>query len=694
MVCCSERSDSKCSWWGSALAPKRRCKTAVFRVVSVTSSEGAAGSEFMDDFYAECDEHFGEIRSALLNLQSSIGQSAPDSTSLLRLFRSFHSLKGIFGMAGLQLAEGLAHRTEDYLRSLTRHQTVFSEEGFDALTTVTERLEHIVVAHRQGQPPPDISALADQIAKLLEAPATTPVASNGSTALQERVQEAQARGLAVWHCLFQPAQTLSESGKNVTSARAKVQALGEILYSAPKVEPGGKILFEFVVAGPVDPGDPAQWQDEGITLRPYAAPAAPAPGRPVSERLPESAAAPAFVAPSHIVRVDLTRLDELMRIMGDMVVHRARLDEITSRVLPHLPTAEARSLQEVNAAFGRELRNLRDGLMRVRLVSIGEIFQRLPFVVRDLARENGKKIRLAVKGQDTEIDKYLVERLKDPLLHLVRNAVCHGVETPEERMATGKPPEATIALRASTVGESVVIEVADDGRGIDERQVVQRARAAGLMVADHLDATQLLELICRPGFSTRDAADRGAGRGVGMTAVKSAIAEMGGELAVRSEAGVGTTFTLRLPLTLAIADALIIAAGGQRFAMPQSLVQEITTAEAANIKELERNEVMSYRDGVLPLIRLTSIFGLTPERRQEFPVLVIGTGLGAVGILADRVIGQREIVVRSVNDPLLKVPAIAGATELGDGRAVLILDSNGLIQSARQRKEAKGKSHG
>jgi two-component system, chemotaxis family, sensor kinase CheA len=649
----------------------------------------------MDDFYAECDEHFGEIRSALINLQGSIGQTAPDAVSLLRLFRSVHSLKGIFGMAGLQVAEGLAHRAEDYLRSLTRQQSVLAEEEYDVLVNATERLEHLVVSFRQGQPAPDNSAVVGDMTRLSEKPAPFMGSEpDDAKSLAERVRDAHQRGLTVWHCLFEPSQALAQSGKNVTSARARVQALGEILHSAPKVEPGGRILFEFLVAGSAAPGEAALWKEEGISVQPYVPPPGPSPERPASERRAEPASAPAFVAPSHIVRVDLTRLDELMRVMGDMVVHRARLEEITTRVLPHLPTAEARSLQEVNAAFGRELRNLRDGLMRVRLVSIGEIFQRLPFVVRDLARENGKKIRLAVQGQETEIDKYLVERLKDPLLHLVRNAVCHGVEMPEERIAAGKPPEAMITLRASTAGESAIIEVTDDGRGIDHRHVVERARAEGLTVPDHPDAIQLLELICRPGFSTRDEADRGAGRGVGMTAVKAAVAEMGGELAIRSELGRGTTFTLRLPLTLAIADALIIAAGGQRFAMPQSFVQEITTAEAASIKELERNEVMPYRSGVLPLVRLASVFGLTSEARREFPVLVIGTGVSAVGIVADRVLGQREIVIRSVNDPLLKVAAIAGATELGDGRAVLILDSNGLIQSARRRKEAKGQSYG
>jgi two-component system chemotaxis sensor kinase CheA len=643
----------------------------------------------MDDFYAECDEHFGEVRGALIHLEGSIGRSAPDSTTLLRIFRSFHSLKGIFGMAGLQVAETLAHRTEDYLRSLTRHQRAFNESGFDVLISVMERLEQIVVAHRQGQDPPDISRLVTELGTLAESSVVPEVseAAPRSAELEEKVRAAQARGLTIWHCLFEPSPALSQKGRNVNSARARVESLGKILHSAPKVEGAGRIHFEFIVAGPAAPGEASEWEEEGIVLHPYSP---PAPARS-PEPLLESSAAPAFVTPSHIVRVDLTRLDELMRIMGDMVVHRARLEEISNRVMAHLPTAEARSLQEVNAAFGRELRNLRDGLMRVRLVSIGEIFQRLPFVVRDLARENGKKIRLAVMGQETEIDKYLVERLKDPLLHLVRNAVCHGIESPAERVANSKPPEATITLRAAVVGEFVVIEVTDDGRGIDEAKIRDNARTTGVVLPDRLEAAQLLDLICRPGFSTRDEADRGAGRGVGMMSVRNSVAEMGGQLTLGSSTGQGTTFTLRLPLTLAIADALILAAGGQRFAMPQGVVQEITVAEASAIRELEQNEVMPYRTGVLPIIRLSSLFGLSAESRPEFPVLVIGTGVSVVGIATDRLLGQREIVVRPVNDPLLKVPAIAGATELGDGRAVLILDPAGLIETAREQKRVRAR---
>jgi two-component system, chemotaxis family, sensor kinase CheA len=656
-----------------------------------TPPNPSPGADFMEEFYAECDEHLVEIRRGLLRLEEQLGELSLDRDVLEKIFRSFHSVKGICGMAGLQEAEKLAHGAEDYLRALTRQDTALTEEGLDILNLVTQKLEELVVHQRQGRPPPDITALLEQVAGLSAGAAddaeVPPATTHYPAQVVHQIGAARQQGKELWLCRFSPSPQLDQRGINLNSARAQLQSLGEVLHGAPRIEKGAELVFEFVLATESRPDPQTPWQVEGVDFKPFGSlddsQPPPANGHPGAGT---GTGASAFVAPSHFVRVDLGRLDDLMHIMGEMVVHRARLDEALGRVSDRLPSAESRKLHEITHGFSRDLRHLRDGLMRVRMVPIGEIFERLPFVVRDLSRESRKKIRLNIKGQSTELDKYLVERLKDPLLHLVRNAVCHGIEEAEERVAKGKPAEGTITLRASTAGESVVIDVADDGRGIDAAEVAVRARASGLHVSDDLNASELLELLCAPGLSTRDEADLGAGRGIGMAAVKGAVLDLGGEMELDSGFDQGTTFRLRLPLTLAVADALIISAGGQRFALPQGTVQEITTATEASINRLERNEIVKYRNGVLPLVRLASIFGLGAEPRKEFPVLVIGTGLNAVGILADRVLGQREIVVRPVNDPLLKVPGISGATELGDGRAVLILDSASLAQGARARQ--------
>jgi two-component system chemotaxis sensor kinase CheA len=318
------------------------------------------------------------------------------------------------------------------------------------------------------------------------------------------------------------------------------------------------------------------------------------------------------------------------------------------------------------------------------MVQVGEIFERMKFVVRDLSRESGKEIRLELRGQETEIDKFLVERMTDPLLHLVRNAVSHGLETVEERVAQGKPPGGTITLRAAASGDNVLIEIADDGRGIDEERTAERARALGLIAGDvRPDEALLLKLICTPGFSTREEADRVSGRGVGMDVVCSTVEELGGTLTLTTEKTRGTRFTIELPLTLAIADALIASVGGQRFAFPQAVVREIIEVEASAVKVLENNEIISYRGGVLPLLRLARLFGLDEAAPGAFHVFVIGSGASAVGLAVDRAIGQREIVVRGLNDPLVKVRGVAGATDLGDGRVVLILDVAALKSSAQ-----------
>jgi len=323
--------------------------------------------------------------------------------------------------------------------------------------------------------------------------------------------------------------------------------------------------------------------------------------------------------------------------------------------------------------------------MRVRLVPVGEIFRRMPFVVRDLASEMNKRVKLEIAGQHTEIDKFLIERMMDPILHLVRNAVAHGVETVAERRAGGKSEEGTLTLSAATVGEVVVIEIVDDGRGIEPAAIRRRAAAAGLSVPEgDLDPEALLAILCAPGFSTRDAADRGSGRGVGMAVVRTTVRELGGSMIVDSVPGQGTRFAIQLPLTLAITDAIIAVVGDQTFAVPQSAVREVIEVDPDAVRRFENNEIVRHRDGVLPLLRLADAFGLDARPRNSLHVLVAGVGHAAAGIIVDRVRGQREIVVRAISDPIVKVAGISGATDLGDGRVVLILDLPSLLGVGRR----------
>ncbi len=312
----------------------------------------------------------------------------------------------------------------------------------------------------------------------------------------------------------------------------------------------------------------------------------------------------------------------------------------------------------------------------------------MQFVVHDLARATGKQIELQLSGQETEIDKLVVERMMDPLLHLVRNAVSHGLEGPEERLAGGKPAEGTLSLRAATAGDMVVIEVEDDGRGLDTEKIIARARTNGLLgAAEEPNAERLLEIICAPGFSTREEADLASGRGVGMAVVYDTVHELGGRLSLDSRQGLGARFTIHLPLTLVIVDALLVTAGGQTFAVPQLTLREIVEVEPDALHLMEHNEIVYHRGAALPVLRLARLFGLPDEPapakagRPVLYLLVAGSGAKLAGLAVDRLRGQREIVVSAVNDPLLRMPGISGATELADGRVVLILEPAALIRN-------------
>jgi two-component system chemotaxis sensor kinase CheA len=369
-----------------------------------------------------------------------------------------------------------------------------------------------------------------------------------------------------------------------------------------------------------------------------------------------------------------------------MVVTRSRLEDTLRRVEAHVPFQEWRALQDHSGRLERSLRDLREGVMRVRLVPVGEIFRRMPFVVRDLARDNHKRVNLELTGQSTEIDKFLVERMMDPVLHLVRNAISHGIETPEARVAAGKSAEGTIRLGAASAGEPVIIEIADDGSGIDVASVTRRAAVMGLVTPEgDLDSRALLDIICSSGFSTRAEADRASGRGVGMAVVRDTVEGLGGLLTVESRPGRGTTFRMTLPLTLAITDAIIAHVGDHIFAVPQNAIREVIEVDATLLHAFEHNELMPYRGGTLPMVRLSEMFSIPAAKRPRHHAIVVGTGPAAIGLIVDRIAGQREVVVKTITDPLIRVDGVSGATELGDGRVVLILDAAALSRTRRQQ---------
>ena len=629
--------------------------------------------QFLEDYYAECHEHLDLVRRHLLAIETQLGEGQIDVSLLDELFRSFHTIKGISGMVGLSDAEQLAHSIEGMLRSLRQAEFVLNIERLEGLISGVTLLERVIAARRNNEPIPPIEK---EIQNLHDLAAGTD-ASSSTTPLLLRSPQAESKtgnAARAWSVEFTPTPALSERSVNINTVRARLQEIGQIVRSVPRVKSEGEISFQFVVKSDEDLPAIQDWAQDGVTVSPIDEPV---------ER--ENSKLGSLASPSNLVRVDLVRLDDLMRIVGEMVTSRARIEEQVKQAKKSLPRDEWRSLWETTQTMSRQLRDLREGVMRVRMVPIGEIFERMQFVVRDLARESGKRIVLDVVGRETEIDKFLVERMMDPLLHLVRNAVSHGLERPDEREVLGKPAEGRLTLRAMTTGENVVIEVADDGRGIDSRSVADRAKAKGLRRFEGaLEPSALLDLICLPGFSTRSEADRESGRGVGMDVVKRTVESLSGSLSLITEIGKGTRFRIELPLTLAIADVLIVSVSGHTYAVPQTTVREVMEVQSSSVRAIERNELIPYRDGALPILRLSKAFNLTkPEQSQNdsFHVFVTGTGSSALGIAVDKILGHREIVVRRMGDELAQVPGIAGATDLGDDRVVLIVDVPALKRS-------------
>ncbi len=430
------------------------------------------------------------------------------------------------------------------------------------------------------------------------------------------------------------------------------------------------------------------------TSPPAPAPAAAAPS-PAPAVAATSAAAPKAESAAHVaadsgsIRVSVEKIDELMNTVGELVITQAMLSQLGSKL--EGPTAE--KLRGGLAQLERNMRELQESVMRVRMLPINVVFSRFPRMVRDLAQRLGKQIELKLTGEQTELDKTVLEKIGDPLVHLVRNSIDHGIEAPAVRTTAGKSAAGTVHLDACHRGGNIAVEVSDDGGGLDKNRILAKARDRGLVGPnDVLTDEQVYELIVLPGFSTAEKTTDVSGRGVGMDVVRRNIKELGGKIELRSEPGKGSKTIITLPLTLAIVDGQSVAVGGETYIVPLISIVESMQLKAENVSRLSgRGEVFSFRGYYLPIVRLHEVFGVEPRTKvldEGLVVVAEGEGHQRIGLFVDDLLGQQQVVIKSLEANYGHVEGVSGATILGDGSVALILDIPGLIRALHMRSAA------
>jgi two-component system chemotaxis sensor kinase CheA len=481
-----------------------------------------------------------------------------------------------------------------------------------------------------------------------------------------------------------PAAGGGNGGAASRSAAAGAGAGGAATSSAAVVSGAGAVAIGSRSAGASSPGAAGTPTHGAATAghpAPAAAPAAPAPGHG-----PE---APKAAGSEHSpIRVSIEKIDELINTVGELVITQAMLSELGRKLQGPVAEQFRSGLNQLE----RNMRELQESVMRVRMLPISFTFSRFPRMVRDLAQRLGKQIELKMTGEQTELDKTVLEKIGDPLVHLVRNSVDHGIESAEKRIAAGKSPVGIVHLDACHRGGSIAVEIRDDGGGLDKSRILAKARSRGLVGAnDALTDEQIHELIFLPGFSTAEKTTDVSGRGVGMDVVRRNVKELGGKIEIASELGKGSRFIITLPLTLAIVDGQSVSVGSETYIVPLTSIIESLQLQSHSVSRLTgRGEVFSFRGDVLPIVRLHDVFGVTPRARALHEgLIVVAEGDGRrIGLFVDELLGQQQVVIKSMETNYGPIDGVAGATILGDGAVALILDLPGLIRVASQRAAA------
>ncbi|CAN5617012.1 chemotaxis protein CheA [soil metagenome] len=698
-----------------------------------------------EEFFSEAQELVDGLGRDVLALDQAVKDERSDPELVNDVFRAVHTLKGLAGMFGATLMTGVSHELEDVLDELRLGRMQATPKVLDVIFRACELYGHILAAERGDAAPPQLEVEAllvaiGEIANRGPAIAGSPVAQYeldpGLLGVLTEYEEHRLRssiqsGLGLYKLRVQfPLATIDTALEDL---KANAKPLGEIITYLPTGSAGSADAIELEVlmasaepfailtrelgnamtvveevprrgGAPSQTSSPhasvghshAQQRPDRGTGAPLAEPVFPAEVGTSIARSALSGGPSPSIPPAHegakevslrsvsqTVRVDIRKLDHLMNVVGELAIVRTTLQRVAERLRTRSEYREiAQELERVHRGFERHLAQMQNGILEVRMVPLGQAFDKLARIVRQLSRDLDKPVNLVVTGAETELDKLLVEELSDPLMHMIRNAIDHGIEPRAVRADVKKPPNGTIALNAFQKGNQVVLEVEDDGRGMDPKQLLATAVKRGILTADEakdLSHREILHLVFRPGFTTREEATDLSGRGVGMDVVKTNISRLGGVVDITSDVGTGTKVTVTLPITLAIISVLFVEVVGRSYAVPLASVEEAIAFELPMLRVVDSREVITVRGTTLPVCSLGKLFGHQERYPERGFVVIASVGSRRLGFVVDRLIGQQDIVIKALGRSLRHTRGLAGATELGDQRVTLVLDIASLV---------------
>lgn len=586
--------------------------------------------QFHGVFFEESMEHIDTMEQLLMTLD--LDEQDPEQIN--SIFRAAHSIKGGSGTFGFKALTGVTHVMENLLDQVRRNERVLTASMIDLFLGVLDTLRDLIASYRAGDDIDEVqvnTATSALNAVLAEEPTDAPSAESPGIQTDE---DDDAFGF------FDPLPVSSED----------------------QAEPdeGANDAYGFFNELPtVTQGDVKT---------------------ETAKQAKKAVAKPPGLAEASTIRVDTDKVDALINLVGELVITQSML-----KVLGSDPrNVDELKMSTVLGELERNTREIQDSVMSIRMIPVSLVFNRFPRVVRDLSSKMGKEVDLVLEGTQTELDKGLIEKLVDPLTHLVRNSIDHGIERPEVREASGKPARGEIKIAAAQQGGNILISISDDGAGLNRANIIAKARENGLSVSDDAPESEIWDLIFQPGFSTVAEITDVSGRGVGMDVVRRNIQQLGGRVEIHSELSVGSTFTIRLPLTLAIVDGMGVAVGGQTFIIPLVSIIESMQPPGANIKQLAGSSLLHVREEYWPLLPLHQVMDITPrfENPEEGIVVLIETSKKRYGLIVDELVGQQQVVIKSLEQHYRRVPGTAGATIMGDGSVAMILDVESLADIA------------